>query len=505
MCQAPTPYAASRVWRLNDIQYMNAIKALIPGATVPKVETPGRLANEFINWDTQYPVQEAFASQLSDAAFNVAAQVSKNPSMVVSCATGQADAACAAAFIDKFVSRAFRRPLEDDERKELVNLYNSGVSSGSGFASGIELVVAATLGSPSFIYRTEFGKGGTPGQAVALTSFELASSLGFTLLNSLPDDELWQKALDGSLSDRAVLEKQVDRLLALPAVKDNLTTVSLEWLNVPNVLTLEKTTEDLAGKAFDASVRQSLFDETQHFVSDVLWNGGKVADLFQSRKATLDQRSAAMYGVSAPSGGGTVDLPANRSGILTRAGLIAGIRYGQNPEVFRGKLVRVQLLCGKLSDPPPGVNTDAFNAQYAGLSTAQRIQIRASQSSCGACHSFMDKLGIAFDSFGALGQVVTKVNGVDPAPAGELTGTDVDGPFPDLVGLSQKLAQSKTASQCVVEQMMTYAFGHELEKVDCVRDQIAAQMTSPNGKLSDLFRGLVLSPVFTTRIAGGMQ
>jgi hypothetical protein len=483
---------------------MNAVKALLPGTTVPAVQTPGRAATEFVSWSDQFPVQEAFASQLSDAALNVAEQVGKNAALAVTCATGQDSATCAQGFIDRFVSRAFRRPLQPDERAELVAVYDTGSKSGTGFASGIELVVASTLSAPSFLYRTELGAGGTPGQPVALTAYEVASTLSFTLLNSLPDDELWQRAVDGTLTQRAVLEKQVTRLLALPDAQENLTRVLLSWVDVPAVLTLEKTKEDLAGVTFDNAVRGSLLDEAKRFVDSVLWTGGTVADLFQSRRAFLDPRSAALYGVAAPTTtGAPADLPATRAGLLTRAGLIAAARYGKNPEVFRGRMLRERVLCGQLSDPPPTVNTDTFNAQYAGLSTSQRIALRAGQPDCATCHSFMDKLGIAFDGFGALGQAVTQVNGVAPAPAGELTGTDVDGAFSDLVDLSTKLGKSRVVAQCLVEQMLTYALGQLLDQGgQCARDQIATGVLATNGKLSEIFRGIALNPVFTTRIGG---
>ena len=515
LCKGTLTHSPTRLVRLNDVQVTNAIKALIPGVMVPPIHTPGRPEHEFVSWADQFPVQDAFAAQLSDAAFNVAAQVAKAPAMVVSCAAGQAELACAEAFIDRFVSRAFRRALAPDERAEMLAVYNTGVANGAGFASGIELVVAATLSAPSFLYRTELGLTAAPaaaGKIVPLTPREVASWLSMTLHNSLPDDELWQAAVDGSLAQPAILERQVDRLLALPQTREVLTGVALSWADVPAVLTTEKTERDLAGKVFDAPVRASLFDETRRFVADLIWNGGTFADLFTSRRAFLDSGAAAFYGVAAAGGVNTaVMLPADRAGLLARAGFIGATRYGDNPEVFRGRLLRERLLCGKLADPPPGVNTDQFNAQYAGLSTRQRIAVRAGQPSCKACHVFMDTLGIAFDQFGALGQPVTSVNGVPPDPAGELTGTDVDGPFADLGALSSRLAGSQHALGCAVEQMMTYAVGRELSletpgSADaCARAAITAAVEGDHGKLSQLFRALALNPMFTTRVVGGQQ
>jgi hypothetical protein len=304
-----------------------------------------------------------------------------------------------------------------------------------------------------------------------------------------------------------VLGQQIDRLLALPKVQENLTNLTLSWVGAPNALTIEKTAGDLGGKTFDDASRQSMYAETQRFVSDVLWKGGTIADLFQSRRAFVDTIMAGFYGVTASGTGvSQVDLPANRAGLLSRAGLVASIRYGTNPEVFRGVLLRMNVLCGEIPPPPPTVDIDGFNAQYGGLSTRARIEARASQASCKGCHQYMDPLGIAYDNLGGIGQFVTQVNGVAADPSGELTGTDVDGTFSDIVGLSQRLARSQQAKQCLAKQMLTYAVGRELAAPGafaCANGEVAKVVDDAAGQASALFRGIAQNPVFTTRVVGG--
>ncbi len=501
----------TRIWRLNDKQYMKAAADLVPNATVPPISTPGRDPNEFVSFDDQLPVQDSFAAQLSDAAYKMAALAAQNLTIagntLVTCAAGQVDRDCAQAFVDKFATRAFHRPLAPEERTGLMAVYDSGVKNGTGFGSGIELVIATVLQAPSFLYRTELGAGGAPGSTVSLTPFEIASSISFLLTNSLPDAELWQTAVDGTLAKADVLAREVDRLLAVAAVQDNLTNVFLSWLGGQQVLTIEKTMDERGTVTFDDPLRQSMFAETKAFTADVLWKGGTVADLFQSNRAFVDKTMATFYGITY-SGQGTIQtqMPANRSGLLTRAGLITSVRYGHNPEVFRGQLLRMKVLCGDIPPPPPTVNVDAFNAQYGGLSTRQRIAARASQPSCGTCHQYMDTLGIAYDNFGAVGQPVTQVNGVPPGPAGQLTRTDVDGAFADVLELSKKLAVSEVVKQCMARQMITYAVGRKLAPVtelSCPDSDVAKAIDDSGGRASVVFRGIALNPVFTTRVVGG--
>jgi len=119
----------------------------------------------------------------------------------------------------------------------------------------------------------------------------------------------------------------------------------------------------------------------------------------------------------------------------------------------------------------------------------------------------MDTLGIAYDNFGAVGQFVTQVNGVAPDPAGQLTGTDVDGAFSDVLDLSKKLAGSENVKQCMSRQMLTYAVGHKLladvTQLSCADRDVAKVIDDSGGKASVVFRGIALNPVFTTRVVGG--
>jgi hypothetical protein len=248
--------------------------------------------------------------------------------------------------------------------------------------------------------------------------------------------------------------------------------------------------------------------EVRGFLGGVLWGGGTISDLFGSRQAQLDPFMATFYGVSHP-GQGTVaaELPPDRAGVLARAGTIAAIRYGTNPEVFRGQLLRSTMLCGVIPPPPPSVNVDDFNAEYGGLSTRERIAVRSAQPACQACHVFMDTLGIAYDGFGALGQPVALVNGVAADSAGQLTGTDIDGPFANLQELSQRMATSQQVRQCMSKQLLTYALGRDLDDGGdrCAAEQIANNVTQAGNGVSRVFRELVFTGSFKKRSVGASQ
>ena len=81
---------------------------------------------------------------------------------------------------------------------------------------------------PEFLFRIERDPPNVAaGNAYRLTDLELASRLSFFLWSSIPDDELLEQAAAGRLSESAVLEQQVRRMLADARAGANL---ALSWL-----------------------------------------------------------------------------------------------------------------------------------------------------------------------------------------------------------------------------------------------------------------------------------
>ena len=118
------------------------------------------------------------------------------------------------------------------------------------YATGISLMVQAMITSPSFVYRTELGPTTLAADAsgnypnTTLNPYEVASQLGFLFLGSLPDAALTAAAADGTLATTAGSTTQIDRLLALPAVKANLTNIMIDWFNVRQMF--DKANKDTA-------------------------------------------------------------------------------------------------------------------------------------------------------------------------------------------------------------------------------------------------------------------
>jgi hypothetical protein len=485
-----------RIWRLSDEDYRRAVADLLPGVPVPEVSTPGRSTAEFVNLAELYPASGALVADLHTAAKEVAAAAIADLPARLACPPGQAERPCAEAFIERFATRAFRRPLEAADRQALAALFASG--AGESVGAGVELVIEGVLQSPSFLYRTELGAPGA-GPRFELTAQERASALSFFLLGSIPDEELTRAAQDGSLATADGYAHQIQRLLGETRVRQNLSRVLTKWVGLGAGVTTELDPDQYP--TYDDALKASMVGESSRVFDDLLARGGTFADLLTGRRTFVDQRLATLYGVPfTGTGFMEVTLPADqRAGLFTQAAFIANQSRGE-PIVHRGKWVREELLCGDMPEPPAGVNTTP--PVDPNLTSRQFAQMRMSDSSCSACHQLMDGIGLTFGRYDAVSRFVTKdEQGRTIDPSGQVEGSDVAGPVGDILQLAQRLAGSAQARACIETRMLSYALGRDLEAdaVRCEQQRLDEQIKSGGYRLLDLMGAIAQSPAFHAR------
>jgi hypothetical protein len=495
-----TSFTPARVWRLSDEQYANAVNDLL-GIRPPDISTTGRDKSQFVDFAERFHVDAALAADIRTSVEAVSRQAVADLPKLTGCPASQSADACADAFIDRFAARAFRRPLQGTEKQELKAAYTAGAVDGP--AEGIRQVLAAVLQAPSFLYRTELGRPGASGR-IELAPHELASSLSFLLLHSIPDMELQAAANDGSIARAEVFQRQVERLLALPRVQDNLTRVMLKWVGLGDGINvdMEQATPELT-----LQLKASLEQEVRLFFRSLLTRGGTLGDVLTSNKGFVDSRLAALYGVPAPAGTGfaEVTFPASeRSGILTQAAILA--RYSvHHPEIFRGKYIRDELLCGELTPPPNDPDIDTENEASANLTTREQADRRLAHPKCGGCHQYMDPIGFGLMKYDVLARYRPTENGKTIDDAGEIIdGGDADGKFANGAELAKRLAGSKRVRSCITEKVYQYALGRLYDKAtdSCELSRIDAHLEQNGNRLSQLVAGVIYSSAFRYRTGG---
>jgi hypothetical protein len=450
--------------------------------------------------DAKWQSSEAIAAKAADYAF-------QNFVAVTGCAD-PATAECAKAFLLRHAEGAYRRPPSERDKSSLLQVYDEVAAAGGTVQQSAQAGVRAIYDAPAFLYRTEFGADAATGP---LTPYELASQLSYFLTDGPPDAPLLAAAAADQLSSEAQLTAQVDRLLALPSTKANLQDTVFSSFGIARVLAV--VIDGLPADAFNGGVAASMFRESQLFIDNVLWNGGVVSDLATSRKTFINKQLAPLYGVSAPTEGldadgfGPVELPENRSGILTSAGFLTSrSRPDQQSVVGRGLSVNDAILCQQNPAFPDNLADLIKNlvAMQANLSEREKAAYRASNTPCLGCHPSFDPYGLSLDNFDAIGRYRT----MDP----EGRPIDATVTLPPIAGgkqvanaveMGKSLADSGAFSSCVGSKLLTYALAETgVSGTSCAARAVATRFAASDHSFSALVRAVALSKTLTYRSGG---
>ena len=503
-CVPDASLASARLTLLSDDQYRNIVqdvfKVSLPASTTITA-LPSTSGLYPYNENAQVGTTTVQAYQR--AADEVAALLTTIPGC-----SGTVNAACMEPFLRKSLALAWRRPVTDAEITGLLTIFDSGAPDGS--ARQIQLTLEAGLLHPAFLYRTELGtNAATAAGKVSLTPFELAAAVSFALLDSSPDDQLWAKASDGTLTTPAVLAGEVSRLMATPRVKANLLKKVSYFLDFE---TLPFISKDPGTFREFADLQGTLYQSSQRFLSDVVWDG-HFSDLFTSQKIYANHAMATAFGLPDVAGNElspiTVTGDAYNAGLLTQPALLAASNQNATGDdvVHRGLWIHDNLLCAPPLPPPPGNAADVAKT----ITGSSREQAMTRDTTCGrACHGHFDPFGLVTLSYDSIGRYRT----TDPTstpPGGPIDTTatveaNVLAGQPDMPvmlanakDLAAHLASGRQVSDCAADHLATYTLDHSPTFEGSCELQTIRDRFQQSGSFSELFTSILTSPAFLTR------
>src|ERR1022692_1258887 len=180
---------------------------------------------------------------------------------------GVAPREAAREIVERFASRAFRRPVRPEEVERCLVLFDASKKKGQRFESCVRTALYRVLVSPHFLFRVELDPPNTPPNTLyMLGEFELASRLSYFLWNSMPDDTLFALAGKGEL--RKNLPDQIRRMTKDPKSASFLQNFAEQWLTLRK-LELSSPDPKLFPK-FNNGLRQAMIRETQLFFDAVV-------------------------------------------------------------------------------------------------------------------------------------------------------------------------------------------------------------------------------------------
>ncbi len=418
--------------------------------------------------------------------------------------------------IEKLMLRAFRRPASDLELERILRLVvDRAHEQGSSFDETIELALQVILVSPHFLFKVEADpKPNDPAAVRSLNEYELATRMSYFLWSSMPDQELLEHARQETLREN--IQSQVARML-----KDPKSQALVEdfgghvWLQLPKLQTIAP--DQQLFPEFDDELRQAMRTESELFFAAILQEDRSVLQFIDADFTFVNDRLARHYDLAGLVEGGSPDIvlpefrgsefarvslgAAHRGGVITQASVLT---LTSNPDrtspVKRGKWIMENILGTPPPAPPPGVSELVEDRKSAtSESLRKRMEQHRENPRCAVCHEQMDSLGFALENFDAIGRWRTHEGKFPIDPSGVLPdGHSFQGPGELKTVLSTHRRDRFVV--CLVEKMLSYALGRELEYFDrCTVEQLSKTLSEHDYKFSILVTEIVESAPFQKR------
>ncbi|HEV8393604.1 MAG TPA: DUF1592 domain-containing protein [Vicinamibacterales bacterium] len=417
--------------------------------------------------------------------------------------TAAEETPCARQILSTLARRAYRRAVNDADVDSLFAFYQQEKTKTGNFEAGIEMALRRVLADPEFIFRFEPTPAGVaPKAPYRVSDTELAARLSFFLWSSIPDDELLKLAIDGTLHQPAVLEKQTRRMLADPKARSLVTNFANQWLYLRD---LKSANPDVTVfPDFDDNLRQGFQRETELLFESVMREDRSVLDLLDADYTFVNERLARHYGIPNVYGPDFRRMPVPsdaRRGLLGQGSLLlVTSNANRSSPVIRGKWILENLLGSPPPAPPPDVPPLEEKPTATAKSVRERIEQHRANPTCAGCHKIMDPIGLSLENFDAIGRWRSDDEGVKIDASGQLVdGTPIDGAAALRKAL---LARSDVFVAVMTEKLLMYGAGRETKYSDmpAVR-AIMRDAAKTRYRFSDLILGVVKSPAFQMRVA----
>jgi mono/diheme cytochrome c family protein len=428
----------------------------------------------------------------------------RNPLFVCRPSKPSDESACATKIISRVARLAYRRPVNAADVQTLMRFYEGGRGDGGTFEAGVQFALERMLVDPDFLLRVYRDPKNGP-SVYRLSDMELASRLSFFLWSSIPDDQLLTLAEQRKLSNPAVLEQQVTRMLADPRASEALVNdFAAQWLNLRRVAEVVVDPERYPN--YDLTLMAAFKRETELFVGSTLREDRSVLELLDADYTFLNEKLARHYGIPGVYGSRfrRVTLPdkAQRGGLLAQGALLSTTSYpDRTSPVLRGKFLLNNIFGLQTTPPPAGVDTNLTPVKPGAepQTIRERLAEHRTNPTCASCHSVIDPLGFALENFDVIGgwRVVDEAGKPVDAAGTTLSGANVQG----LAGLrALLLARREQFPRTVTEKLLSYALGRRVEYYDrpAVRS-IVRDAAAQNFRWSALISGIVKSPAFQMR------
>ena len=400
----------------------------------------------------------------------------------------------------ELAGQAYRRPLAEAERQELLGLYATLRKKAASHDDAFRNVLGRVFVSSSFLLHVEQPSPGVKPQPV--NDWELASRLSYFLWSSSPDKELRELAAAGRLREPGVLAEQTSRMLRDDRIRALAVEFGTQWIHVRGFDRLNEKSEKLF-PTFDQNLRTAINEESILFFQDLFQHDRSLTDVLNADYTFLNDTLAKHYGIPGVEGPQWRRVDGvqqhGRGGILGLASVQAKQSgAARTSPVLRGNWVVETLLGEKLPRPPANVpQLPEEETGNDGLTMRQVVEKHVSVPECAGCHQRIDPFGFALEKYDAIGRLREKdLGGLALDSNVKLKdGTE----FAGIEGLrSYLLSQKKEVVQRLFcRRLLGYALGRSVVLSDQpLIDEMLAELKQHDGHLTSAVLTIVRSPQF---------
>lgn len=304
----------------------------------------------------------------------------------------------------EFAGRAYRRPLTDTDRADLLSFYRTARERyGLDHEGAMRESIVLVLTSPKFSYRVDRVEGG---EVQPLHDLDLASRLSYFLWSSMPDAELMRHASAGDLHRPDVIKAQARRMLQDPRSRALAVEFGGNWLGIRDFEQIG-TVDRERFPSFNDELKVAMFEEPIRFLLDVFRRNRSILDFLYARDTFVSPALARHYGMPVKGSDWVRVSDADRhgrGGLLPMAVFLTKNAPGlRTSPVKRGYWVAKNILDEEIPPPPPVVPELPADEAKMDLPLRQMLEKHRTNPSCAACHARFDSFGLAFEKFDPVG------------------------------------------------------------------------------------------------------
>ena len=164
------------------------------------------------------------------------------------------------------------------------------------FGKSVQEALKAILVSPKSLYRLETARGSH--EPYRISDHELATRLAYFLWSTMPDDELLSVAESNKLSEPAVLEAQVKRMMADPKASAFADNFAGQWLEVRNLDSIAP--DPVKFPAWGQELKEEFRTETRMFFQYVLTENRPISDFVNAKYTFLNGMASGSANFASP-------------------------------------------------------------------------------------------------------------------------------------------------------------------------------------------------------------